>query len=156
MIDVTIRSIKPGEPLPMDLLLLADPSEELVREYTARAQIFVAEVEGDIVGVGLLIQTRPATQELVNLAVDPRMQGKGLGKLLIQAAIEKARSSGAHTLELGTGNSSIGQLALYQKMGFRIDGVDQDFFVRHYTEPIIENGIPCRDMIRLAMDLLHT
>ena len=32
-------------------------------------------------------------------------------------------------------------------------GVDIDFFIRHYDEEIIENGIQCRDMIRLSMDL---
>jgi ribosomal protein S18 acetylase RimI-like enzyme len=58
-----------------------------------------------------------------------------------------------HTLEVGTGNSSIGQLALYQKCGFRITGIDYNYFIRHYDEPIFENGIPCRDMIRLAIDL---
>ncbi|MNW16937.1 putative N-acetyltransferase YvbK [compost metagenome] len=47
------------------------------------------------------------------------------------------------------------QLYLYQKCGFRIVGVDVDFFVRHYEEAIEENGIPCRDMIRLAMDIHH-
>jgi hypothetical protein len=44
-------------------------------------------------------------------------------------------------------------LALYQKCGFRIVGVDLDFFIRHYPEKIYENGIQCRDMIRLSLDL---
>lgn len=148
-----IRDLNAGEALPLELLLLADPSEQLVREYSARGQTFVAERAGEIVGVGVLLPTRPATCELVNVAVREDMQGKGLGRALIQAAIARARAGGAHTLELGTGNSSIGQLALYQKAGFRIVGVDRDFFVRHYAEPIWENGIRCVDMIRLAMDL---
>jgi ribosomal protein S18 acetylase RimI-like enzyme len=81
------------------------------------------------------------------------MHGKGIGKQLVLHAIETARSRGNKTIEIGTGNSGIGQLALYQKCGFRIVGVDIDFFVRHYSEAIYENGIQCRDMIRLSKDL---
>lgn len=50
-------------------------------------------------------------------------------------------------LELCTGNSSMGQLVLYQKSGFRIVGVNVDYFVRNYKELIFENGIQYRDMI---------
>ena len=32
-------------------------------------------------------------------------------------------------------------------------GIDFDFFTRHYSEAIFENGIKCRDMIRLSRDL---
>ncbi|MMZ68591.1 putative N-acetyltransferase YvbK [compost metagenome] len=80
-------------------------------------------------------------------------QGKGIGRQLVEQAIAKAKEHNATTIEIGTGNSSIQQLALYQKCGFRITGVDRDFFVRHYDEEIYENGIHCRDMIRLSMDL---
>lgn len=68
-------------------------------------------------------------------------------------AIQVAKSKGYKTIEVGTGNSSVGQLALYQKCGFRIIGVDMDFFIKHYPELIFENGIQCRDMIRLSQDL---
>ena len=67
--------------------------------------------------------------------------------------METARRRGFRTIEVGTGNSGVGQLYLYQKCGFRIVGVDRDFFVRHYPQPIVENGLLCRDMIRLAQDL---
>lgn len=56
-------------------------------------------------------------------------------------------------MEIGTGNSSIAPLILCQKCGFRITGIDRDFFIRHYSEEIFENGIQCKDMIRLSKDL---
>ena len=34
--------------------------------------------------------------------------------------------------------------------------IDFDYFSKHYEEEIIENGIVCRDMIRLAMELNKT
>ena len=36
-------------------------------------------------------------------------------------------------------------------MGFRITGIDQDFFVHHYDEEIIENGLILKDMVRLQL-----
>ncbi|RLQ94506.1 GNAT family N-acetyltransferase [Falsibacillus albus] len=148
-----IRKLNKGEEPPMDLLLLADPSEKLVKEYVKRGDCFVAIIEEQIVGVYVLLPTRPETVELVNVAVNEDLHGKGIGKRLVMHAIQESKERGFKTVEIGTGNAGIGQLALYQKCGFRIVGVDFDFFTRHYPEEIYENGIHCRDMIRLSMDL---
>lgn len=150
---MNIRKLKQGEQPPMELLLLADPSEAIVKEYITRGECFVAEVDERIIGVYVLLPTRPETVELVNVAVSEEQHGKGIGRQLVMDAVEAARSKGYKTIEIGTGNSSIAQLALYQKCGFRIVGVDQDFFIKHYPEAIYENGIQCRDMVRLAQDL---
>ncbi len=148
---VHIRALRVDEEYPISLLLLADPSLEVVESYIHRGQCFVADRNTKIVGVYVLIDTRPQTVELVNVAVAEEERGKGVGKRMVCHAIETARSMGCKTMEVGTGNSSVGQLALYQKCGFRIVGVDTDFFVRHYAEPIYENGIQCRDMVRLSV-----
>ncbi|WPK11775.1 GNAT family N-acetyltransferase [Lysinibacillus louembei] len=146
-----IRMLTASEQLPMDLLLLADPSEEIVTEYVQRGFCYVDERDGEIVGVYVLLPTRPHTMELVNVAIDERWQGQGIGKQLVLHAIERAKAMHFKTIQLGTGNSSVDQLALYQKCGFRIVGVDRDFFLQHYDEPIFENGIQCIDMIRLEL-----
>ncbi|MBG9587812.1 GNAT family N-acetyltransferase [Cytobacillus firmus] len=148
-----IRKIDHSEPPPMNLLLSADPSIEFIKDYVNRGETYFAEISGEVVGVYILLATRPGTCEIINIAVSEKYQGEGIGRKLLEHAIELAFQGGYKTLEIGTGNSSIGQLALYQKCGFRITGVDRDFFVRHYKEDIIENGIHCRDMIRLSMDL---
>lgn len=135
------------------ILLLADPSENIVNEYIKRGKVFIAKIEDNVVGAYVLIYTRPETIEIVNIAVKEEWQGKGIGKVLLEDAIKKSKDLGAKVLDIGTGNSSIYQLALYQKVGFRIVSVDRDFFIKHYKEEIYENGIRCIDMIRLSMDL---
>ncbi|MEK5442369.1 GNAT family N-acetyltransferase [Fredinandcohnia sp. FSL W7-1320] len=150
---MVIRKLHINEDPPMDLLLLADPSRILVEEYIKRGECYVAESDGQIIGVYVLLPTRPETVELVNIAVIKTRHGKGLGKQLVIDAINVAKSKGYRTIEVGTGNSSIGQIALYQKCGFRMNGVDIDFFIRHYSEEIFENGIQCRDMVRFSQDL---
>jgi ribosomal protein S18 acetylase RimI-like enzyme len=150
---LTIRRHGRGEPYPMSLLLLADPSQAAVESYIDRGKCFVAELNDAVVGVYVLLDTRPKTVELVNIAVAEQAQGKGVGRRLVGHAVTSAKTGGYTTMEVGTGNSSIGQLAFYQKCGFRIVGVDRGFFELHYPEPIYENGIHCRDMVRLALHL---
>ncbi len=148
-----IRNLHSGEAPPMELLLLADPSRKLVEEYLSRGETYVAVEDHRTVGVYVLLPTRPDTVELVNVAVAEELHGRGIGKSLVRHAVRTAKERGYRTLEVGTGNAGIGQLALYQKCGFRIVGVDFDFFTRHYEEEIYENGIHCRDMIRMSQDL---
>lgn len=153
MEKIEIRKIENKKEIPYDLLLLADPSMEVVEEYASRGEVYGGFVSNSIIGAYVLIKTRPSTLELVNISICDEYQGKGIGKLLIYDAIDKAKMQGVKTLEVGTGNSSITQLAFYQKCGFRITGVDRDFFKKHYEEKIIENGIECVDMIRMSMEL---
>ncbi|WP_066172287.1 GNAT family N-acetyltransferase [Bacillus marinisedimentorum] len=137
--------------IPWELLFEADPSEEMVRSYIKRSEVFTAKSGEEICGVLAVMEIKPATWELMNVAVKEGWKNKGIGKQLVKKAIDVAKNRGAATLELGTGNSSIGQLALYQKCGFRITGIDSGFFQRRYKEPIVENGIQCVDMVRLAL-----
>ncbi|MNW40980.1 putative N-acetyltransferase YvbK [compost metagenome] len=155
--EVLIKNLSEADETPYDLLLLADPSREIVDDCISRGSCYKAyNIKSGIetvIGVFVLLKTRPETIEIINIAIREEYQGRGLGKWLVHQAIERAKTEKVKTIEIGTGNSSVMQLALYQKCGFRIVGVDQDFFVRHYQEEIYENGIQCRDMIRLRLDI---
>lgn len=111
------------------------------------------ERDGIIIGVYVLLPTRPETVEIVNVAVKEDYHNQGYGKQLVLHAIEMAKDEGYKTIEIGTGNSGVIQLALYQKCGFRMTSIDRDFFIRHYDKPIFENGIQVIDMVRLSQDL---
>lgn len=124
---MNIRQLSAHETPPMELLLSADPSQKLIENYVKRGYCFVAERNEQWIGVYVLLSTRPQTFEIVNIAVDESHQGQGIGKNLLRHAIRTAKALGCTTIEIGTGNSSIGQLALYQKCGFRIVGVDPNF-----------------------------
>ncbi|SLK13555.1 MULTISPECIES: GNAT family N-acetyltransferase [unclassified Paenibacillus] len=152
-VKLSFRILDWEEEKPYQLLLMADPSKAIVDEYLSRGVCFIAEYEGEMVGEFVLLKTRPETVEIVNIAVQEELQGQGVGKHMIKEAIEAARRLGGRTVEIGTANSSFHQLKLYQRCGFRIVGVDRDFFVKHYEEEIIEDGIRCVDMIRLSLDL---
>lgn len=152
MTAMQIRALAPGEPLPMPLLLLADPSEELILSYIHQSHTFVAEKAGAIVGV-LVLQPQGQLAEIRNVAVDAQHQGQGIGRKLVEFAIAWAREQSIKQLLVCTGNSSLPALALYQRCGFRVASIDEGYFVRTYPEPIFENGLPCTDRIKLRLEL---
>jgi len=151
--DETIPAIHeiPPSAAPMALLLLADPSERKVRAYLPAARCFVALLDGGIAGICAVVPLGPDCHELMNIAVAPEWQQRGIGTRLLAHVIDTYRREGAARLEVGTGAFGY-QLAFYQRHGFRVFQVERDFFLRHYDEAIIEDGIRHRDMLRLAID----
>lgn len=150
---LNIKEIKSIDEAPMDLLLLADPSEELIREYLSKGICYTAEKNGQLVGVILIVYKIPDNAEVMNIAVKEEFQKQGIGREILTYIQKELKNKGVKALEIGTGNSSIFQLLLYQRCGFRITKIDFDFFRKNYPEPIYENGIECRDMLRLTMEL---
>lgn len=139
-----------SDDVPMDLLLLADPSEGKVRSYLPSSRCFVALSEGTVVGVCAVQARERGTYELMNIAVRQGQQGHGIGSKLLAWVVEIFRRSGAEQLEVGTGTVGY-QLAFYQRQGFRVTGIDRDFFLRNYGEPIYEEGVRLVDMLRLTL-----
>lgn len=149
---MTITKITQLQSKHYELLLLADPSKKLITDYVQRGFCFEIK-EREILGIIVLLPTRPETIEIVNLAVEKTFQGQGIGQKLIKFALEYAKKKEYKTVEIGTGSTGIGQLYLYQKLGFRMVSIDKDFFSRHYNEKIIENGLVLKDMVRLRLEL---
>jgi ribosomal protein S18 acetylase RimI-like enzyme len=55
---------------------------------------------------------------LEELYVAPDRRGEGLGRALMEAAIETAREEGAGYMDLGTAETDTAARALYEKLGF--------------------------------------
>ena len=149
---VVIEYISKEEAIPKSLLLLADPSERQIATYVQRGLTYVAKQEGSVIGVYVLLETRPKTMEIMNIAVAEHVQGKGIGKKLVSHAVETAKGYGMSKLEIGTGNSSVSQLALYQKCGFRIFLLILITFRSIMKKRLLKMALYA-DMIRLAMEL---
>ncbi|PSL44201.1 aminoglycoside 6'-N-acetyltransferase I [Chitinophaga niastensis] len=149
---MTIRKVAAGEDIPYDLLLLADPSRELINTYINVGEVYVMELENNIIAAYVLVRN-DTTVEIKNIAVRVDYQGQGIGKLLLNDAVQRATAMGCKSICIGTGNSSIAQLYLYQRQGFEITGIRKDFFTTNYKDPIYENDILCKHMIMLERKL---
>ena len=55
---------------------------------------------------------------LAELYVVPDQRGQGLGRAMMEAAIELARAEGADHMDLGTGEDDVAARALYESLGF--------------------------------------
>jgi ribosomal protein S18 acetylase RimI-like enzyme len=148
--SLLIREV-PVEDTPLDLLLLADPSEANVRSYLAQSRCFAASENGAVVGACAVQPLDSGGQELMCIAVHPDRQKSGIGTALLKWVIDFYRKSGAGRLEVGTGTFGY-QLAFYQRQGFRVTAIDRNFFIHNYPEPIFEDGIQLFDMLRLTLD----
>jgi ribosomal protein S18 acetylase RimI-like enzyme len=71
---------------------------------------------------------------LAELYVVPDRRGQGLGRALMNAAIELARAEGADYMELNTGEDDVAARALYESLGFSNREGKADGSVQYYYE----------------------
>jgi ribosomal protein S18 acetylase RimI-like enzyme len=153
-----LRIIPPGagRDAYWSLLLLADESEPQVRSYYQHGDLYILEdVTGTPLGLVLVLPEGDGEVELKAVAVTPDRHNQGLGKHLLSLVLADLGNRGIRRVVVGTGNSGIGQLAFYQKLGFRLARIERDFFSpeRGYPDDIEENGIPLRDMVWMDRNL---
>lgn len=118
--NITFNKLGKDEKIPYELLLLADPSKDLINQYLKKSGVFTAKQDDEIFGVAVLYPLTTETVEIKNIAVKPQFQGQGIGSCLIENIVKFALHNGQKSICIGTANSSIGQLYLYQKLGFEI------------------------------------
>lgn len=152
LMKMKITELENQTHIPFHLLLMADPDLQKVKAYAVKNKIFATRKEGEIIGVYVL-EIKNDKAEILNIAVAESFQNKGIGQQLIGHAVEFCKREHVKRLNVGTGSSSISQIAFYQKCGFRIDSVIKDYFLENYKEAIFENGIQCRDMVRFEMEI---
>jgi N-acetylglutamate synthase-like GNAT family acetyltransferase len=99
-----------------DRLILGDPKAEIVEKG---GQVLLARANGVIVGCVALVAAGNGVFELSKMTVSPSSRGKGFGRAIVLAAIDKARELGASTLFLGSSTKLANAVRLYESLGFR-------------------------------------
>ncbi|EAY31057.1 GNAT family N-acetyltransferase [Microscilla marina] len=137
--------------IPYELLLLADPYQSKIDEYLSYSKLYIAYTSaGDRVGACVVTDLSKNAWEILNLAVEEACQRQGVGKQIITQIVHLAQTQHIQKLWVATGNSSIGQLVFYQKSGFEMHTIVPNYFIDHYPEEIVENGIVCKHQVRLV------
>ena len=104
-------------------------SVDVTRKRVEKGQCFVALAEGTICGTIVFkdpMQTsgcpwydRPDVASVGQFAVDPALQGKGLGRRLMMLAEERALTSGTRELALDTAEPATHLISWYTRLGYR-------------------------------------
>ena len=152
---ITMRQARDDElEVLIPILLLAEQSERALRWGLANLvdAIYRMDDGEHLVGAATM-KWRDDPCEIMELAIVPEFQRQGLGKQFVSWLIQAARASGKRQILVGTANSSITNIAFYQKCGFRMDHVRQDYFW-YLSQPSYENGIQIQDMLVFRFDLV--
>jgi L-amino acid N-acyltransferase YncA len=90
------------------------------------------------------------------MAVRETLQGQGIGRRLIQAAIDLAAAEAVTTVLVATAAADIGNLRFYQRQGFRMRSVERDAFTpaTGYPPGLLIDGIELRDRVWLDQTVL--
>jgi ribosomal protein S18 acetylase RimI-like enzyme len=87
-------------------------------EYLSRGDFLIAEIDGQIVGMGGLRAVDRDVGELKRLRVARDYQRRGIGEAITRALIAKAHELGFRRLILDTTRQQALAQALYEKLGF--------------------------------------
>ena len=112
----------------LSLLVLADEQEDMLDSYLARGTMYVLDDNG-IKAECVVTDEGGGILEIKNIAVDPKYQGNGYGKKLLEFIAMKYRSRYS-TLQVGTGDSPL-TIPFYEKCGFSRSHAVKDFFIQN-------------------------
>ena len=103
-------------------------SEEL--EIEKNNLLIGAFEDGNILGCCMLVEEKPDMVKLRQMAVLNILQGRGIGRALMQFAENLARDHGYKVLTMHARKNAIG---FYEKMGYKVKGEEfQEVSIPHY------------------------
>jgi len=134
----------------LDLLLLADESENMIDKYLESGDMFVI-FDDDVKTVCVVAKIDKETCELKNIATYEKYQGRGYGKALIKYISDYYKND-YKIMQVGTGYTPA-ILPFYENSGFKISHRVKNFFTDNYDHPMFEDGIQLIDMVYLKKKL---
>ncbi|EFQ33779.1 acetyltransferase [Colletotrichum graminicola] len=119
-----------GDPLPKDLIKELNleavfPGNEAEQRYAAACMASLHKRREEVIREKTT-SDKPAAYVLEMCAVDPKFQGKGIAKKLVQWGLEEAKRRGE--LEVLLEASTMGR-HVYSKLGFKQDGPEIEYEV---------------------------
>lgn len=132
MSEVTFRAMTPADlEAVADLTHRADPFGWTLRNFSdAHASgntLTVLTVDGVTSGIAAVMHVLDES-ELLEIAVQPAMQGRGYGKALLAQAIALARRNGAVRMFLEVRESNARARKMYTSFGFEETGRRKNYY----------------------------
>jgi uncharacterized damage-inducible protein DinB/GNAT superfamily N-acetyltransferase len=144
----------------------ATQTSAITQKRAGEGQCWVAEQGGELVGTVTVcgpydVDSAPwsadvpwfrerDTTHFHQFAVDPRLQGQGLGRRLVQSCEDWARQRGYHRMALDTAEPATALRALYRRLGYNEVGQVQ-WQGKHYRSVIMLKALehsPLREQLQ--------
>lgn len=131
----------------IDVDVLQHPETHILHPGGA---ILMALLDREIVGTAALKLSSPGVYEFTKMGVDEKFIGRGIGKALTQASIQKVKDLQGHTIILYSSTKLIPAISLYKKLGFievPVDGpyarsdIKMKFVLDHRYNPFSDFSI---------------
>lgn len=94
------------------------PASVLDEVLESGGRLYVAEVDGEAVGVGGLKLLSTTAGEIKRMFVRPTARGLGVGRTVVQQLVDDARALGCETIFLESASFMHSAHALYRRVGF--------------------------------------
>lgn len=130
---VILRSVNPKdlrEIVALERLCFKKPFPSSYLEtlaYLSPKTFLVAELEGKIVGY-VVASVRGKEGHVISIAVHPDQRRKGIGEGLLKAVLKILLERMVSSIILEVRRSNKAAISLYEKMGFRIEGVAKGYY----------------------------
>lgn len=148
--SINIKKEKENKEQYMDLLLKADPSEEMINKYLKNADLFVLTYNEDIACIAVVTKIDEDTVELKNIVTKKEFRGKGYGKKMLKYLADNYRTKYKKMI-VGTTENNI---PFYVKQGFdKYEKTIKKFFIDNYDEEIKDGELTCTDLIYYSKNL---
>ena len=112
--SIVIKKEKDNKEQYLDLLLEADPSEKLIRQYLADGDLFVLTYKNEVACVAVVTRVDDDICELKNIATEEKYRGKGYAKKMLKYLCDNYKQK-YEKMIVGTTENNI---PFYVKQGF--------------------------------------
>ncbi len=148
--SIVIKKERENKEQYMSLLLEADPSEKLVRQYLVGGDLFVLTYKNEVACVAVVTKVDDDTCELKNIATKEKYRGKGYAKKMLKYLCDNYKQK-YNKMLVGTTENNI---PFYVKQGFdKYEKTIKNFFIDNYEEEIKDGELVCTDMIYYSKKL---
>ena len=134
----------------MDMLLEADPSENMIRKYLSDSDVYALKKEDEIICIAVILPISKKVLELKNIVTKEKYRNKGYAKILLKSLCGNYKQK-YDTMLVGTTENNI---PFYVKQGFdKYEKTIKNYFIDNYDKEIIDGDLHCMDMYYYSKNL---
>ncbi len=113
-------------------------SEHSLKQSLGKSEylFLVASEEGEAVGYGCILKVFDEGN-ILNIVVDERFRGGGIGRELVRELLEEGKRQGMRAFTLEVRVSNVPAIRLYESLGFVSEGIRKHFYEKPVEDALI-------------------